>query len=86
MSSSEPRDNNAASISNYGVVLFQSVHFAMRAEKILLEANVTFKLIPVPRHLSSDCGFCVRFTWSDREIVEKLLAHDGSGVTGIEVL
>jgi hypothetical protein len=57
-----------------GVVLFQSVQAAIRAEKILASAGIPYKLIPVPRHLSSDCGFCVRFNWPDRDRVEKLLA------------
>jgi hypothetical protein len=31
----------------------------MRAEKLLTEAGITCKLIPVPRQLSSDCGICL---------------------------
>lgn len=46
---------------SYGVVLFQSVNGALLAEKLLKEKGVEYKLIPVPRHLSSDCGVCLRF-------------------------
>jgi len=42
-------------------VLFHSVSYALKAEKILKSKNISYKLIPVPRHISSDCGFCVRF-------------------------
>ncbi|HOK07313.1 MAG TPA: DUF3343 domain-containing protein [Syntrophales bacterium] len=42
------------------VFLFPSVSHALKAEKILKEAGVTHKLIPVPRHISSDCGVCLR--------------------------
>ncbi len=45
----------------YSVALFYSVSAALRAEKILKEGGVECKLIPIPRHLSSDCGICVRF-------------------------
>jgi hypothetical protein len=45
----------------YEVVLFHSVSYALKAEKILKSKNISYKLIPVPRHISSDCGFCVRF-------------------------
>jgi hypothetical protein len=46
---------------DYEVVLFHSVSYALKAEKILKAGNISYKLIPVPRHISSDCGFCVRF-------------------------
>jgi len=46
---------------SYEVALFHSVSYALKAEKILKSRNISYKLIPVPRHISSDCGFCVRF-------------------------
>ena len=46
---------------NCDVVLFHSVTHAMKAEKLLKAAGLTFKLIPVPKHISSDCGICLRF-------------------------
>lgn len=58
---------------NWGVVLFYSTSAAIRAEKVAWEAGVTVKLIPVPRHLSSDCGVALRFAWDNRAEVEELL-------------
>jgi hypothetical protein len=55
------------------VALFLSVHHALRAEKLLMNAEIPCKLIPVPRHLSSDCGVCVRFAPSLRSRVEATL-------------
>jgi len=59
---------------SYAVVLFESVSHALRAEKLLKAAAVSCKLIPVPRHLSSDCGVCLRIYLSDAEDVKKNLA------------
>jgi len=42
------------------VFLFPSVSYALKAEKILKAAGISHKLIPVPRHISSDCGVCLR--------------------------
>ena len=56
-----------------GVVLFASTHFAIRAEKLAKEKGLAVKLIPVPRHLSSDCGVCLRFDRSFRSRIEKVL-------------
>jgi hypothetical protein len=55
------------------VVLFQSVHHALRAEKLLKEAGIPCKLIPIPRNLSSDCGVCLRFDPSLRPRIEEAL-------------
>lgn len=58
----------------YHVVLFNSVHHALRSEKILKEADVPHKLIPVPRHIGSDCGICLRFTPEFRARIEDVLS------------
>ena len=58
----------------YHVILFDSVHHALRSEKILKEIGIRHKLIPVPRHISSDCGICLRFTLDLRNRIEEALA------------
>jgi hypothetical protein len=60
--------------NSYGVVLFHSTSGALRAEKLLKKEGIAYKLIPVPRHLSSDCGVCVRFGSQDESLVKKVLA------------
>jgi hypothetical protein len=42
--------------------------------EILKEAGVPFKLIPVPRHISSDCGACIRFSAGYKKQIEEALA------------
>ncbi len=44
----------------YAVFLFPSVSHALKSEKILKEQGIVHKLIPVPRHIISDCGVCLR--------------------------
>jgi len=50
----------------YFVVLFYSTSLAIRGEKIARKAGLNVKLIPTPRHLSSDCGTALRFEEKDR--------------------
>jgi hypothetical protein len=69
----------------FGVVLFHSVHGCIGAERLLMDANVSHKLIPVPRQFSSDCGFCLRFRWSDRDTIARLLGND-LGIEGVHPL
>jgi hypothetical protein len=56
------------------VVLFDSVSAALSAEKVLKETGFAFKLIPVPKYISSDCGVCVRIETADAGKVKAALA------------
>ncbi len=72
--------------SSFGVALFQSTQGAIGAEKLLVHTGIKHKLIPVPRHLSSSCGFCLRFAWAERDTVEPLLAGAKLGLERIVAL
>lgn len=66
----------------YSVILVFSTSHALKGEKVLLGAGITSKLIPVPRHLSSDCGVCLRIGRRDREAVLQSLADAGVEIEG----
>jgi hypothetical protein len=57
----------------YCVALFDSVSHVMKAEKVLKEAEIPHKIIPVPKTISVDCGVCVRFHLDQREVVIEAL-------------
>jgi len=69
-----------------GVILFASTHFAIRAEKLAKAKGLPVKLIPIPRHLSSDCGVCLRFSWAQREEIEAALNEAKVNIEGIHQL
>jgi len=69
-----------------GVILFASTHFAIRAEKMAKEKGFAVKLIPVPRHLSSDCGVCLRFSWEQKREIENTLNQARVQMEGIYCL
>jgi hypothetical protein len=63
--------------NDFCVVLFYSTSLAIRGEKIAKEAGLKVKLIPTPRHLSSDCGTALRFEEKDRDdLISALEAVD----------
>jgi hypothetical protein len=70
----------------FGVILFPSTHFAIRAEKRVKEKGMTVKLIPVPRHLSSDCGVCLRIAWEQKEEIQSFLEREGVKIEEIHQL
>jgi hypothetical protein len=59
------------------IFLFHASAHALRAEKVLRRAGVACKLIPVPRHLSSDCGVCLRVARRARDAARNALESAG---------
>lgn len=72
--------------AEYAVILVDSTSHALRIEKLLNSQDLTCKLIPVPRHLSSDCGVCVRILQQDAPMVQALLSEQRIVFQSIEVL
>ena len=52
---------------------FPSIHFAIRAEKILQGKGCNFKMVPVPRSISSSCGTALRCRPEDSESILRSL-------------
>lgn len=59
--------------TDYCVILFRAVSYALKAEKILKAEKLPHKLIPVPKQISSDCGICLRFEPSFQDAIKAAL-------------
>jgi len=59
------------------VLLFDSVHQVMRAEKLLKKRNLQIDLIPVPREISSDCGVAIELPSEIKEEALHLIGRGG---------
>ncbi len=59
--------------TGYSVVLVYSTSHAIRIEECLRREGFDAKLIPVPRHLSSDCGSAVRIQTHARAECEGII-------------
>jgi hypothetical protein len=70
-------------VGNHAVVLVYSTSYAIRAERVLHLEGIATKLIPVPRHLSSNCGVCVRIDQADREAASQALQEARVEIEGI---
>ncbi len=57
-----------------GIVLFDSIHYVLVAERVFKEREVWCDLVPTPRDLSSDCGMAVEFRACDLDAVREVLA------------
>jgi hypothetical protein len=61
---------------NYIIIIFQSTHQVLKAEKILLGKGLKFEIIPTPKEISSECGLSIRIdpSISDSNIINALLS------------
>ncbi|MCL1864612.1 MAG: DUF3343 domain-containing protein [Spirochaetes bacterium] len=57
----------------YSVILFYSNNHSIGMSNILKKNGIEHKMIPIPRHLSSDCGYCIRVENSKLDNVIKLI-------------
>ena len=57
----------------FSAILFYSNNYAIWSSKLLRKKGMPEKLISVPRHISSDCGYCVRIKAEDMPNAEKLM-------------
>ena len=65
------------------VILVYSTSHAIALEKLLKARNVGTALVPVPRHLSSDCGICVRISSADEAEARACVEESGIEIQGI---
>jgi hypothetical protein len=72
--------------SEYSVVLVQSTSHAVRVEKLLRDGAIPCKMIPVPRHISSDCGACVRIRHGDVDAVRRVVEAARVEVDSIQAI
>ena len=66
----------------YAVILFHTSNHAFRAESILKDVEIDCKLVPVPRHLSSDCGVCARIPAKCRDLAVEVLKSSSVVIDG----
>ena len=53
--------------------LFESTHAVIKAEKICLENGIKYKIIPVPRSISSQCGMSVEVEPEQKDRISQIL-------------
>ena len=69
-------------MKQFTVILVHSSSHAMRIELMLHQKGINCKLIPVPRHLSSNCGLCVQIDKSDQPAAEEVVKASKLDIQG----
>jgi hypothetical protein len=58
------------------LVLFQSTHAVIKAERLCIAENLPCRVIAVPRQISSDCGISLELTEEHAEAIQALLTKN----------
>ncbi len=67
----------------YAIITFCNTHFALKAKKVLEINGRRAETIPVPREFSSECGFCSRVIWEEKEEIETILRESDVEIDAI---
>jgi hypothetical protein len=67
----------------YCYLTFPTTYFAIRAETLLKTTHHPFKMVPVPRSISSSCGTALRCACPEKELIEELLRQSAVEVEGV---
>ncbi|MBN1980024.1 MAG: DUF3343 domain-containing protein [Chitinivibrionales bacterium] len=65
------------------LLLFQSVHKVIAAEKIILSQSIPYQIVPIPKHISSECGIAIQIEKSALETVKTALAAQRVSILSI---
>ncbi|WMJ78137.1 MULTISPECIES: DUF3343 domain-containing protein [unclassified Sedimentibacter] len=63
-------------MDQYNYMTFKSVSYAMKVETEVKKHDIEYKVIPVPRSISSSCGICIRFFKSDMNKMKDIIENN----------
>lgn len=56
--------------SNRCIIVFRSIHDVIKSEKLIKSHEFDYQIVPVPTHLSSECGMCIEVNESSIDKVK----------------
>ncbi len=65
------------------LLTFASIHYVLKAEKIIKKQGLFTDMIPVPKEISSDCGMALLIYEKDLTEIKSLLNEKGLKPEGI---
>ncbi len=69
--------------NSFYVVVFESTHYAIAAEKLFKELKLSVEIIPTPREITASCGLSIKFNEGLMEAVKRALQDGNIRIKGI---
>ena len=55
------------------IITFESVRLVIKADALLKQNQIICKIIPVPSHISSECGMCIETNSLNHDDIRRIL-------------
>ncbi|KAB3531773.1 DUF3343 domain-containing protein [Alkaliphilus serpentinus] len=68
------------------VIVFDSTHAAISAEKTLKELNIPIEIIPTPREITASCGLSILFDKSYMNLIKEEITKEKLSINGVYLL
>ena len=68
---------------NDRLIVFESIHQALRAEKLLNKAGLRVELIPTPREISVSCGQSIALPATELSVASAIISREIISFRGI---
>lgn len=65
----------------YSIAVFRSAREAIKADRICRDNSLETRVIPVPKHISSECGMCLKLLTQQSERVKEIIEKNNIKVT-----
>ena len=60
--------------NSWSIIVFRSIHDVIKSERLIKDKGFDYQIIPVPTHISSECGMCIEV--ADNRLVETKIELD----------
>jgi len=67
----------------FGVITFNSTHYAIKADSVFNRESINFRTIPTPREITRSCGLAIKFNLEDMDKIEDVIRKNNLEVNGI---
>jgi hypothetical protein len=59
------------------IITFRNVRLVIKADKLLQQHQLICKIVPVPEHISSECGMCIATNDENSQDIKQILNTHG---------
>lgn len=64
--------------NNRYIIVYRSIHDVIKSERLIKVKGLDYQIVPVPSHISSECGMCIEV--NENSIDEMKLELDKNSI------
>ena len=64
-------------------ITFFGTYMVLKAERLIKQAGISVDTVAAPRHISTECGICIKLASADRERALAVLAEADMEISGV---